>query len=342
MTTASETLPLAPAGAAEPLLRVEALRTWFPIKKGLLRRTVGHVRAVDGVDLQVPAGKTVALVGESGCGKTTVGRSILRLVEPQSGHVWFAGRDLLTLSQAELRPLRRRIQMVFQDPMTSLNPRLRVRDIIAEGMQSFEIGTTEKERTERVAEALKRVRLNPDHLWRFPHEFSGGQRQRLGVARALAVEPDLVVCDEAVSALDVSIQAQMLNLLKDLQEELGLAYLFITHDLSVVRYLADSVSVMYLGEIVEQNETEALFGDPKHPYTRGLLAAVPSPDPERRSIEVQVLGDVPSPSNPPPGCRFHTRCPARFDRCPREQPVFYDVGGAKVRCFLYDEPGSSA
>jgi oligopeptide/dipeptide ABC transporter ATP-binding protein len=326
--------PIAPADDA--LLRVESLFTWFPIKRGLFRKTVGHVRAVDGVDLFVKPRKTLALVGESGCGKTTVGRSIIRLIEPHAGKIWFRGTDLLALPPPKLRPYRRHIQMVFQDPMTSLNPRMRVRDIIAEGMLSFGIGLNDAERTERVAAILRRVRLEPDHMRRFPHEFSGGQRQRLGVARALAVEPELIVCDEAVSALDVSIQAQILNLLRELQEELGLTYLFITHDLSVVRYLADEVSVMYLGQIVEHGPVERVFEEPKHPYTRGLLAAIPSVDPHRRSVEVQVLGDVPSPAKPPSGCRFHTRCPERFDRCPTEVPPLYPVRQGVSRCFLCD------
>jgi peptide/nickel transport system ATP-binding protein len=329
----------------QPLLEVEDLRTWFPIRRGLLRKVVGHVRAVDGVSFTVRAGQTLALVGESGCGKTTVGRSLLRLTEVAGGSVRFQGRELLGLTEAELRPLRRNLQMVFQDPMTSLNPRLRVRDLIAEGLQSFGIGANEKERTERVAEVLRRVRLSPDHMQRFPHEFSGGQRQRLGIARALAVEPRLIICDEAVSALDVSIQAQVLNLLGELQAELGIAYLFITHDLSVVRYLAHDVAVMYLGQIVEQGPTESVFTRPKHPYTQGLLAAVPSADPSHRRVAVRVLGDVPSPANPPSGCRFHTRCPERFEPCDRREPGPYPVDGAVgevgarpryARCFLHE------
>jgi oligopeptide/dipeptide ABC transporter ATP-binding protein len=321
---------------SEPLLRVKNLKTWFPIKRGLFKRTVGHVRAVDGVDFSIDRGKTLALVGESGCGKTTVGRSILRLLQPTEGEVWFEGKDLLKLSPAELRPLRKNLSMVFQDPMTSLNPRLRVRDIVAEGMESFGIGKSEDERTELVVQALKRVRLDADHLYRFPHEFSGGQRQRIGLARALAVEPKLVILDEAVSALDVSIQAQMLNLLGELRDELGLTYLFITHDLSVVKYLADDVAVMYLGQIVEMGPSERVFEKPEHPYTQGLLAAVPSADPARRGLRAQVLGDVPSPANPPSGCRFHTRCPKVFDRCPKEAPPLYDVGLGQSRCFLND------
>jgi peptide/nickel transport system ATP-binding protein len=325
------------SGAANgELLRVEELRTWFPIKKGVLRRTVGHVRAVDGVDLAVRRGRTLALVGESGCGKTTVGRSILRLVEPQAGRVLFDGSDLLRLPPSTLRSYRRRLQIVFQDPMASLDPRMRVRDAVAEGMRSFGLGASEAERSERVAALLRRVQLDPDQMWRYPHEFSGGQRQRICIARALAVEPELLICDEAVSALDVSIQAQMLNLLRDLQQELGLAYLFITHDLGVVRYLADEVAVMYVGQIVERGETAALFEDPRHPYTRGLLAAMPSLDPARRSPRPQVLGDVPSPARPPAGCRFHTRCPEVFERCPREAPPLYPTPTGASRCFLAD------
>ncbi|NLE87479.1 MAG: ABC transporter ATP-binding protein [Myxococcales bacterium] len=333
------------AQAEDVLLRVRDLRTWFPIRKGLLRKVVGHVRAVDGVSFDVRAGQTLALVGESGCGKTTVGRSLLRLVPVAGGSVHFRGRDLLALPEQELRPVRRSLQMVFQDPMTSLNPRMRVRDLVAEGLQSFGIGANEAERTERVAEVLRRVRLSPDHMRRFPHEFSGGQRQRIGIARALAVEPELIICDEAVSALDVSIQAQVLNLLGELQADLGLAYLFITHDLSVVRYLAHEVAVMYLGQIVEHGPTEPLFALPKHPYTQGLLAAVPSADPSARRVAVRVLGDVPSPADPPPGCRFHTRCPERFEPCDKRMPEPYPVGdpaagetaeGRYARCFLYE------
>ena len=327
------------------LLQVNGLRTWYPIKKGLFRKTVGWIKAVDGLTLEIKAGKTLALVGESGCGKTTAGRSILCLEKPQAGEVLFEGKDLLSLSRSELHPYRRQVQFIFQDPMESLDPRMRVREIIAEGMKSFDIGSSKQDRTDRVAALLERVQLNPDHMWRYPHEFSGGQRQRIGIARALAPEPRLLICDEAVSALDVSIQAQILNLLRDLQDEIGLAYLFITHDLGVVKYLADDVAVMYLGQIVESGSTARIFDDPQHPYTRGLLAAIPSVDPNRRSGAPPVLGDVPSPANPPPGCRFHTRCPVAFERCKTEAPELYPLDGAQEsgsaecsRCFL-SEPG---
>jgi len=320
-------------------LRVEGLRTFFPIRHGVFRRVVGHVRAVDGVDLLVPKGGTLALVGESGCGKTTVGRSILRLVEPQEGHVWYDGVDLLTLSSRALRPYRRHLQIIFQDPLAALDPRMRIRDSIAEGMQSFDIGAHEGERTDRVAALLRRVGLDPDEMHHYPHEFSGGQRQRICIARALAVEPRVIVCDEAISALDVSIQAQILNLLRDLQAEFGLSYLFITHDLSVVRYLAERTAVMYLGEIVEERATDALFADPRHPYTKGLLEAVPRVDPDAPGAAPVVRGDVPSPSDPPPGCRFHTRCPVVLDRCRTEWPPAVTVAGGTSRCFLADQPG---
>ncbi len=324
------------------LLSVEGLRTWFPIRQGLFRRTVGWVQAVTDIDLDVPAGTTVALVGESGCGKTTAGRSILRLEQVQAGRIVFDGVDLCALSPAELLPYRRQMQIVFQDPMASLNPRMRIRDTIAEGMRSFGIGATNAERTQRVAHLLERVQLDPMQMWRYPHEFSGGQRQRICIARALAVDPRLIVCDEAVSALDVSIQAQILNLLADLQDELGLAYLFITHDLGVVRYLADRVAVMYLGQIVESGPTEQIFSSPQHPYTQALLAAVPSADPGRRSGAPPVSGDVPSPSSPPPGCRFHTRCPHVTERCRREMPQPVSLDDRVIRCFLASPGGGAA
>jgi len=322
---------------SEPLLSVRGLKTWFPIRQGLLRRVVGHVRAVDGVDLDIRAGSTLALVGESGCGKTTVGRSILRLTPPTEGRVLYRGQDLLALAEKDLRPLRRKVQMVFQDPMTSLNPRMRVRELLEEGLLAFGIGQNAAERHERAAEALRRVQLHPDHLSRFPHEFSGGQRQRIGIARALIVEPELLICDEAVSALDVSIQAQVLNLLSDLQAELGVAYLFITHDLSVVRHLGGHVAVMYLGRIVETGPTEEVLSGALHPYTRGLLGSILSADPDAPRTKAQVLGDVPSPADPPPGCHFHTRCPEAWSPCRSVSPRALVRGHLTVRCHLYDE-----
>jgi len=317
-----------------PLLEVEGLRTWFPIREGLFRRVTGWVRAVDGVDLVIGEGETLALVGESGCGKTTVGRSILRLEEARSGSIRVNGEELRSLSGAQLQPYRRQIQIVFQDPMASLDPRMRIADAVMEGMITFGIGTSDRDRWQRTTELLERVQLDPRLMRRYPHELSGGQRQRVCIARALAVEPRLIVCDEAVSALDVSIQAQILNLLADLQEELGLSYLFITHDLGVVRYLADRVAVMYLGQIVEEAPTDTLFETPQHPYTRGLLSAVPSVDPARRMGPAPVLGDVPSPARPPTGCRFHPRCPEVFERCGSEAPDLAGEEGARARCFL--------
>jgi oligopeptide/dipeptide ABC transporter ATP-binding protein len=313
------------SGAREPLLRVEGLQTWYPIRTGLMRRTTGWVQAATDVHFEVAPGETLALVGESGCGKSTVGRSILRLEKPQAGKVLFEGQDLLALDPKALRAARQNIQMIFQDPMASLDPRMRIYDQITEGLRSFGIAESESHRRKRVEEMIERVQLDPKVLDRYPHEFSGGQRQRICIARALAVEPKLIVCDESVSALDVSIQAQILNLLRELQQDLGLSYLFITHDLSVVRYLAKDVAVMYLGQIVERGPTERIFQAPSHPYTKGLLAAIPSIDPMRRGAPPPVLGDVPSPSRPPSGCRFHTRCPVVMDRCLVEAPPLYPV-----------------
>jgi peptide/nickel transport system ATP-binding protein len=320
------------ADREDVLLRVEGLTTWFPIRRGVLRRTVGHVQAVTDVDLEVKAGSTVALVGESGCGKTTVGRSIVGLERSDAGRILFDGVDLRTLSPADMLQHRRHLQIVFQDPLASLNPRMRIRDIVAEGMHSFDIGDSTQDRTDRVAHLLELVQLDPTLMWQYPHEFSGGQRQRICIARALAVEPKLIVCDEAVSALDVSIQAQILNLLRELQAEFGLTYLFITHDLGVVRYLADQVAVMYLGEIVEAGPTELIFSSPRHPYTQALIRAVPSLDPSRRGEAPPLVGDVASPANPPSGCHFHTRCPAAVDLCRQKAPEREELAGVTVRC----------
>ncbi len=319
--------------SAEPLLRVEGLTKHFPVTRGLLGRNVGAVRAVDDVSFAIDPGETLGLVGESGSGKTTVGRSILRLIEPTAGTVTFDGVDVLRAPPDELRRLRRSMQVIFQDPYSSLNPRLRVIDLIGEALEIHGI-TSGAETERRVSALLRRVGLSPSSLNRYPHEFSGGQRQRIGVARAIALEPKLVICDEPVSALDVSIQAQVVNLLQDLGRELGLAYLFIAHDLSVVRHLSHRVAVMYLGELVELAPVKALFRAPAHPYTRALLSAIPIPDPNRKHRRVVLTGDIPSPLNPPAGCRFHTRCPAVMERCRTESPARYEPEpGHAVRCF---------
>jgi peptide/nickel transport system ATP-binding protein len=317
-----------------PLLELRDLRTWFPIRSGVLRRVTGQVKAVDGVDLAILPGETLALVGESGCGKTTVGRTILRLVEATGGAVFYDGVDLSALPSREFHPYRQRMQVVMQDPGSALDPHATVRDSIAEGMESFGIGAGHAERTERVAELMRQVNLDPATMWRYPHEFSGGQRQRICIARALAVEPSLLICDEATSALDVSIQAQILNLLADLQAQRNLTYLFITHDLGVVRYFAARVAVMYLGRIVELGSTERIFTEPRHPYTKALLASVPSLDPAQRGIKPAALGDVPSPANPPSGCHYHPRCPVRLAECSRVNPPVVTFADGMCRCVL--------
>ena len=300
--------PAAGGGAGSPLVEVRDLKTHFPIRKGVLARTVGHVKAVDGVSFDIAAGKTLGLVGESGCGKTTVGRTMLRLIPPTSGEVRYRGRDFFAYRGEELRKLRRHMQIVFQDPVSSLNPRMTVGDIIGEPIEVHGIARG-AEKTQRVAALLDRVGLHPSYAARYPHEFSGGQRQRVGIARALALEPDFIVCDEPVSALDVSIQSQILNLLDDLQRERNIAYLFIAHNLAVVEHFSDHVAVMYLGRIVEQASSAELYANPKHPYTLSLLSAVPEPNPRPTKKRIVLKGEVPSPSNPPSGCPFHPRCP---------------------------------
>ena len=321
--------------SSDELLSVRDLKTYFPAKSGFFGRKSGYVRAVDGVSFSIRRGETLGLVGESGCGKTTTGKSILRLVEPTSGKVIFEGKDILSLSQSAMRKARKEMQMIYQDPYSSLNPRMTVGEIVGEPLL-VHTDLTGDEREERVRELLDVVGLAGDHIYRYPHEFSGGQRQRIGIARALAANPKLVVCDEPVSALDVSIQSQILNLLDDLQTKFGLTYLFIAHNLAVVKHFSDRVGVMYLGKMVELSPSEELYENPLHPYTQALLSAIPVPDPRIRRQRILLEGDVPSPLNPPSGCRFHTRCRNSFDRCREEEPPFLDAGGGHfVACHLY-------
>jgi peptide/nickel transport system ATP-binding protein len=325
--------PLTPHAS---LLEVDDLKVHFPIRKGLLKRVVGHVKAVDGVSLSIRAGRTLALVGESGCGKTTAGKGILRLLPLSGGNVRFAGVDLASLPASELRMRRKHLQIIFQDPYGSLNPRMRVMDIVEEGMTALRVGGDAQARAKRIDDLLGQVGLSREMKYRYPHEFSGGQRQRIAIARALAVEPQLVVCDEPTSALDVSVQAQILNLLKDLQDRLGIAYLFITHNMSVVEYLAHEVAVMYLGRIVEQGTVDDVLGSPKHPYTRALLSAVPSVDPASRREIIRLQGDLPSPVNPPSGCHFHPRCPQAMPECRQTYPETSVLSATHTtRCHLY-------
>ena len=328
----------APPGAAAvaPLLSVKDLVKHFPVRKGLLQRTVGRVHAVDGISFDIGSGETLGLVGESGCGKSTAGKAILKLIEPTAGEIRINGVRIDGLSHHQMRPYRRQLQVVFQDPYSSLNPRLRVRDIIAEPLVNYGVSGG-RELEDRVTDLALKVGLREDALDRFPHEFSGGQRQRIGIARALALNPRLIVCDEPVSALDVSVQAQVINLLGNLQQEFGLSYLFVAHDLAVVEHISHRIAVMYLGRIVEIAEKAALFSRPQHPYTEALLSAVPVPNPEVARKRIILKGDVPSPINPPSGCRFHTRCPYAFERCSKEEPAMREIlPGHHVACHLRD------
>ncbi len=317
------------------LLKVKNLKKYFPVRGGILSKIIGYVQAVDEISFDIKEGETLGLVGESGCGKTTAGRTITRLLEPTAGEVDFEGKDIFKLSKEELRKSRRNIQIIFQDPFGSLNPRMTVGDIVGESLTIHKIVKNKKEKEERVKDLLETVGLNAGHIRRYPHEFSGGQRQRIGIARALALNPKLVICDEAVSALDVSIQAQVINLLEDLQEKFKLTYLFIAHDLSVVKHISDRVAVMYLGKIVELTSTYELYNNPQHPYTEALLSAVPIPDPTLKRQRIVLEGDVPSPFNPPKGCRFHPRCKYAIPICSQEEPELIDInGGHYVACHL--------
>ena len=318
-----------------PLLQVEGLVKHFPVRRGLFGRVSGAVRAVDGVSFTLAAGQTLGVVGESGCGKSTLGRLVLRLIEPTAGRVVFDGTALGSLDAPALRERRRAMQIIFQDPFSSLNPRMTVGQILAEPLLLH--GLHQGRHGQRVAELLHTVGLGEEHAQRYPHEFSGGQRQRIGIARALAVEPQLIVCDEAVSALDVSVQAQVVNLLQDLQQRFGLAYIFIAHDLAVVRHIATQVAVMYLGRIVELADKRTLFATPRHPYTQALLSAIPVPEPGGGRQRILLAGDVPSPIAPPPGCHFHTRCIHAEARCAREVPALDDDGGHAVACHRWRE-----
>ena len=325
---------------ATPLLEVKNVKKYFPIKAGVFRRTVGHIKAVDDITFHIKKGETLGLVGESGCGKSTTGATILRLEDVTEGKITFKGKSIFSLDKKESKQMCRNIQIIFQDPYSSLNPRMNVADIVGEPLTLHGLVKNRKEKYQKVKEIFEKVGITEEQMKRYPHEFSGGQRQRIGIARALAANPELIVADEPVSALDVSIQAQVINLLQDLQKEFGLTYLFIAHDLSVVEHISDRIAVMYLGKIVELAQKDVLYNNPMHPYTKSLIESVPIADPKlARKKKRQVLqGDVPSPSNPPQGCRFHTRCPKVMEICKHEEPIFKDYGDEHfVACHLYQE-----
>lgn len=321
----------------QPLLSVKDLKTHFPVKKKLFNKGSHSIKAVDGISFHVNKGETLGIVGESGCGKSTMGRSILRLIEPTGGSIMFEGREVTTLDQTNLRKLRSKMQIVFQDPYASLNPKMTVGAILGEALSTHQLGQSAKERKKKVENLLLKVGLSPTHIGRYPHEFSGGQRQRIGIARAIAVNPALIIADEPVSALDVSVQAQVLNLFQDLKETLGLTYIFIAHDLSVVKHVSDRIGVMYLGKIVELSDKRQLFQKPLHPYTQALMSAVPSLDPDIKKNRIILTGDVPSASNPPTGCSFHTRCRFKKNVCESVAPREIEVSSGRfVNCHMYD------
>jgi len=346
MTIEQATPSPAPGTPGETIVEVKDVKMYFPVTSGIIfQRKVADVKAVDGVTFSIKRGETLGLVGESGCGKTTLGRAVLLLYKPTEGSIMFQGEELTTMRGGALRRMRRNMQMIFQDPYASLNPRMSIGSIIAEPLIIHGLAKDRKERQQKVSELMETVGLNPYYANRYPHEFSGGQRQRIGIARALAVRPDFIVADEPVSALDVSIQAQIINLMEDLQNDLGLTYLFIAHDLSVVRHISDRVAVMYLGKLMELTDRVELYENPLHPYTRALLSAVPIPDPALEATRERIIltGDVPSPLHPPPGCVFHTRCPLAIDQCRQEVPEWRNVGTSDkehwVACIRVGEPG---